>query len=230
MIDDIALGDIEAFLDREALFASRWQFRQGSDASSWERLKVEKVIPIYERFLSLCHAESIIKPKIVYGHFRCERNGNGLVLHDEARAYRFDLPRECETPNRCVADFFETGFATLQLVTVGDGATKAATEKFSDHKYSDAFFIKGLAAEFAEAAAKYSHDLIRRELGVGDGVGERFSPGYPSFPDLSAQKKIAALLKPMRIGVSLTSTYQLVPEQSTSALISIDEKATHFRP
>jgi 5-methyltetrahydrofolate--homocysteine methyltransferase len=87
-----------------------------------------------------------------------------------------------------------------------------------------------LAAEFAEATAKYGHRYIREELGVPEGAGERFSPGYPAFPDLSAQKSIALLLVPKRIGVSLTATFQLVPEHSTSALISIDENAHHFRP
>ena len=71
---------------------------------------------------------------------------------------------------------------------------------------------------------------LRAEVGAGDDQGERFSPGYPAFPDLSAQRKIAALLKPARIGVSLTRTFQLVPEHTTSAIISMDARAKLFRP
>jgi len=230
ILGDLTIDDVEPCLDREALFASRWQFRQGIDRASWEELKARKVAPIYERLMLLCRKEPIIVPRIVYGHFECEREGNGLIVHGEGRAYRFDFPRERTSPNRCLSDFFKSGFATFQIATVGNGVTRAAASKFKEHEYSEAFFLKGLAAEFAEASAKYGHGLIRGELGVSEDAGERFSPGYPAFPDLSAQKKIVALLGPRRIGVVLTETYQLVPEHSTSALISIDENARHFRP
>jgi 5-methyltetrahydrofolate--homocysteine methyltransferase len=230
ILDELTVEDVESHLDREVLFASRWQFRRGGDAKAWEELKRNKVEPIYERMMALCRREPVIVPRIVYGHFRCEKEGNGLIVHGEGRAYRFDFPRERGSPNRCLCDFFGNGFVTFQLATVGDGATRAAASKFSGHEYSDAFFLKGLASEFAEATAKYGHKYIREELLAPEGLGERFSPGDPAFPDLSAQKKIALLLAPKRIGVSLTATFQLIPEHSTSALISIDEKAHHFRP
>lgn len=230
ILEELTIDDVEPYLDRETLFASRWQFRRGADSSSWEGLKANKVVPIYERLMLLCGREPIIVPKIVYGHFRCEKEGNGLIVHGEARAHRFDFPRERASPNRCLSDFFKNGFVTFQIATVGNGVTRAAASKFKDHEYSEAFFLKGLAAEFAEASAKYGHKHIREELGVPEVAGERFSPGYPAFPDLSAQKKIVSLLMPGRIGVSLTETYQLVPEHTTSSLISIDEGATRFRP
>jgi 5-methyltetrahydrofolate--homocysteine methyltransferase len=229
VVDDLGVGDIEPSLDQEMLFAARWQFRSGQAVEEWQRLKEQKIIPIYERLMSQIRSEHLIAPAVVYGYFPCERSGNGLIVRDGDRAFRFDFPRERETPNRCVADFFGAGFAAFQLVTVGPGPTKAAAERFAKHEYSEAFFLKGLAAEYAEATALYAHRRIREELCAGD-AGERFSPGYPSFPDLSAQKKIAALLAPMRIGVRLTETFQLVPEHSTSALIAVERKACHFRP
>jgi len=230
VLDAITMDDVEPYLDREALFASRWQFRQGKDSSSWESLKREKVIPLYEGLTARVRTRGVVEPKLVYGYFRCEREGNGLIVHDQSRAYRFDFPRERSSPNRCLSDFFGDGFVIFQIATVGEGAAKAAAAEFAGHEYSQAFFIKGLAAEFAEATAKYGHERIRGELGISKGAGERFSPGYPVFPDLSSQKKIAALLRPARIGVKLTRTFHLVPEHTTSAMISIDEKACLFRP
>lgn len=230
VLDDLTVEDVQPYLDEEALFASRWQFRQGMDAASWEALKRDKVLPIYKRLMAQASSQAIITPKIVYGYFRCEREGNGLIVYDDGRAHRLDFPRERQSPNRCLSDFFGDGFAAFQIATVGDGAGRAATIKFSAHEYSEAFFLKGLAAEFAEATAKYGHEHVRAELGGAGDRGERYSPGYPAFPDLSAQKKIAALLKPARIDVSLTRTYQLVPEHTTSAIISMDERAQRFRP
>lgn len=230
IVEGLGAEDVEPCLDREMLFAARWQFRSGQSAEEWEDFKLQKIVPLYERLMAEAVATGLIAPRIVYGYFRCERSGNGLVIHDGQRAFRFDFPRERATPNRCVADFFPSGVAAFQLVTVGDGPAKAAAGSFAKHEYSEAFFIKGLAAEFAEATAEYAHERIRGELGTPSGAGARFSPGYPAFPDLMAQKKIAALLMPARIGVKLTQTYQLVPEHSTSALIAVEKGACHFRP
>ena len=228
ILDPIPLHEVEAFLDTEKLFASRWQFRQGQDAASWVRLREEKAAPILARILAQ-HAGTFT-PKIIYGYFRCERQGNGLIVHGEHRALRFDFPRERAAPNRCVADFFAKGVIAIQLATVGKDVVALSAAEFATHRYSEAFYLKGLAAELAEATAAYGHARIRRELGAAEGDGARLSPGYPSFPDLLAQKKIAALLAPARIGVALTETCQLVPEYSTTAIISVDPRAQYFRP
>ncbi|MFH0798977.1 MAG: vitamin B12 dependent-methionine synthase activation domain-containing protein [Pseudomonadota bacterium] len=230
ILDGITLDDIEPLIDREALFAGRWQFRQGMGPEEWEKLKQERAIPTFERLLSVCRAKSIIRPMAVYGYFECRQQGNGLIVTDGARSFRFDFPRERQEPHRCLADFFPEGFVAMQLVTAGGKVTEAGADLFARHEYSEMFFLKGLAAAAAAAAAAFCHRLIREELGAGADAGERFSPGYPVFPDILDQKKIAALLKPGRIGVSLTKTCQMVPEYSTSAIVSVDSKAAHFRP
>jgi len=230
ILTDVPLADVEALLDREALFASRWQFRQGADKAAWDELKAAKVIPIYERMMSMVRTQSAIAPAVVYGYFACERIGNGLLVKGEHREFKFDFPRERQTPNRCVADFFSDGLAAFQLVTVGSRISQIAAHLFAENKYSDTFYLKGLAAEFAEATAAYCHSMIRQELGVGETVGQRFSPGYPAFPALLDQRKIFDLLNAARMGVSITETCQLIPEHSTSAIVSIDEKAVLFRP
>ncbi|MFA4973357.1 MAG: vitamin B12 dependent-methionine synthase activation domain-containing protein [bacterium] len=230
VLKSVGLDEVEALLDKEALFAARWQFRQGAAASAWEDLKSSKVLPIYERTMSLVRSQSAIAPAIVYGYFKCERIGNGLLVKGERRDFKFDFPRERETPNRCVADFFPGGFAAFQLVTIGGKVADIAASMFSKNKYSDVFYLKGLASEFTEASAEYCHRLIRQELGAAESTGKRFSPGYPAFPSLLDQRKIYELLGANRINVSITETCQLVPEHSTSAIVSIDEKAMLFRP
>lgn len=230
VIGDIAFGEIEALIDREALFVGRWQFRKGQNVDEWREFRKQTVLPIYERVLSKCVSRNIIVPKMIYGYFKCEKSGNGLVVSDERRSHRFDFPREKRTPHRCVADYFPDGFVAMQVVTVGDVVNKEAKELFMKNSYSETFYLKGLAAEAAESVAKFCHNYIRRELGVADDVGERFSPGYPSFPDLLAQRKIVALLGPTRIGVVLTRTCMFVPEQTTSAIVSVDPKACRFNP
>lgn len=230
ILDALTLDDVVPLIDREILFAARWQYRQGMDAERWEALKAERAIPTFERLLALCRARGIIVPRIVYGYFRCLPQGNALVVEGERRPQRFEFPRERAAPNRCLADFFPDGFIAILLATVGDGPTREGAKLFSAHAYSDTFFLKGLAGEAAEATAELGHRHIRRELGVPEGVGARFSPGYPSFPSLFDQRKIVALLGAGRLGVKLTRTCQLVPEHTATAVISVDPKAVSFRP
>jgi 5-methyltetrahydrofolate--homocysteine methyltransferase len=230
IIDHVPISEIEPLLDKEAIFSGRWQFRQGMDAKAWEKFRAERCEPLLARLLSRCRAREILLPQISYGHFQCRQQGNGLIVTDGVRSYRFDFPRERRSPNRCVADFFADGFVTMQIVTVGQRVNEIASEQFVKKAYSENFFLKGLASEAAEALAEHGHCYIRKELGVAPDQGARFSPGFPAFPDLFAQRKMVELLDAKRIGISLTETCQLIPEHPTSAIISIDSKAVHFRP
>jgi 5-methyltetrahydrofolate--homocysteine methyltransferase len=229
-MEDIALDAVEALMRRDVLFASRWQFRQGQSDEEWRGLRREKIEPLYESLMSKVRARKIVVPKAVYGHFACERVGNGLLVKGERKDFRFDFPREAASPNRCISDLFPYGFASFMLVTAGPGVAAAAAASFAEHRYSDAFYLKGLAAEFAEAAASLCHRIIRQELGVAEDAGCRFSPGYPAFPSLIDQRKIFELLGGGRIGLEVTQTCQLVPEHSVSAIVSVDPKAELFRP
>jgi 5-methyltetrahydrofolate--homocysteine methyltransferase len=81
----------------------------------------------------------------------------------------------------------------------------------------------------AEAAAEYLHQHVRRELGLAAGQGKRYSWGYPSIPELGDHEKVFALLPAGReLGMSLTPAYQLVPEQSTAAIILHHPQARYF--
>lgn len=64
------------------------------------------------------------------------------------------------------------------------------------------------------------HVRVRKELGLVENQGKRYSPGYPSWPELADQRQLWNLLDPERtIGVSLTEAHRMVPEQSTSAVV-----------
>ncbi|MGQ5640313.1 MULTISPECIES: vitamin B12 dependent-methionine synthase activation domain-containing protein, partial [unclassified Streptomyces] len=95
--------------------------------------------------------------------------------------------------------------------------------------------------QLAEALAEYWHARVRAELGIAagdpssmDGMfrteyqGCRYSLGYPACPDLEDRVKIAALLKPERIGVHLSEEFQLHPEQSTDAIVVHHPQASYF--
>ena len=95
--------------------------------------------------------------------------------------------------------------------------------------YSEAYFTHGLAVQTAEATAEYLHRHIRRELGLAIEQGKRYSWGYPAIPDLADHAKVFQLLPAeSELGMKLTSAFQLVPEQSTAAIIVHHPQAKYF--
>jgi len=77
--------------------------------------------------------------------------------------------------------------------------------------------------------AEYVHRRIQRELGLPSGRGKRYSWGYPACPDLGQHELVFDLL-PAREhpDVDLTDMHELVPEQSTAALVVHHPQAVYF--
>jgi 5-methyltetrahydrofolate--homocysteine methyltransferase len=58
--------------------------------------------------------------------------------------------------------------------------------------------------------------------------GKRYSFGYPACPNLEDQAGLFKLLRPERIGVSLTEGFMMEPEASVSALVFHHPDARYF--
>jgi 5-methyltetrahydrofolate--homocysteine methyltransferase len=160
---------------------------------------------------------------------------------------RFTFPRQSTDRFLCLADFFapvESGrmdVVAFHLVTMGREASEHSSNLFASNNYKDYLYFHGLSVEAAEALAELWHKRIREELGIAakdaketrklfaQGYqGSRYSFGYPACPNLEDQAKLMELLDGERIGVRLTEEYQLVPEQSTSAIIVHHPEAKYF--
>jgi len=117
----------------------------------------------------------------------------------------------------------------FQVVTVGQAATDRFDRLQAAGDYSEAYYTHGLAVQTAEATAEYLHRHIRRELGLAEEQGKRYSWGYPAIPDLEDHQKVFTLLPAEKeLGMSLTVACQLVPEQSTAAIILHHPAARYF--
>ncbi len=163
-------------------------------------------------------------------------------------AVRFTLPRQREGRRLSISDYFVSRSAgcvdvvAMSVVTIGAQASVETQRLFESGEYTRYLYLHGLSVETAEALAEYAHKQIREELGIaGDDAarisdlfhqkyrGSRYSFGYPACPNLEDQTKLFALLKPEEaIGVRLTPTYMLEPEQSTSAIIVHHPNAKYF--
>ncbi|HUP90144.1 MAG TPA: vitamin B12 dependent-methionine synthase activation domain-containing protein, partial [Longimicrobiales bacterium] len=81
----------------------------------------------------------------------------------------------------------------------------------------------------AEAAAEYVNREIRRELGIDQDRGLRYSWGYPAIPD-HLQHHLVFKLLPAReqLGMDVTEAGALVPELSTAAIVVHHPEAKYF--
>jgi 5-methyltetrahydrofolate--homocysteine methyltransferase len=181
----------------------------------------------------------------VYGYFPVNASGNELIVYDPA-AYgsdagslreiaRLRFPRQDGRERLCLADYFRAAddgtvdIAAFQIVTVGDTPTRRFDELQGRAEYSEAFYLHGLAVEAAESVAEWLHRRVRRELGLPEQQGKRYSWGYPACPDLEDHATIFRLLPAEQaLGMTLTEAYQLIPEQSTAALIVHHPEAKYY--
>jgi 5-methyltetrahydrofolate--homocysteine methyltransferase len=251
VVESVPLEEVFRFVNETALFKGQWQFKQGRRApEDYRALVKEKVRPVYEELKARSERERLLVPQVVYGYFPCQSEGNDLVIYHEdekTERTRFTFPRQPTGHRLCLADYFaskESGrvdVVAFQLVTVGRRASEYAHELFSSDNYADYLYFHGLSVESAESLAELWHKRVREELGIAGRdaseiqklfhqgyQGSRFSFGYPACPDLEDQTKLFELLGPERIGVELSEEFQLVPEQSTSAIIVHHEDAKYF--
>ncbi|MDQ3909457.1 MAG: hypothetical protein M3232_03505, partial [Thermoproteota archaeon] len=52
--------------------------------------------------------------------------------------------------------------------------------------------------------------------------------GYPSCPDISQHHLVWKILEPEKSGMTLTESAQIVPDQSTAAIVVHHPKAEYF--
>jgi 5-methyltetrahydrofolate--homocysteine methyltransferase len=250
-VTGIALPEYVPYLDERATFMGQWGLKpsRGADGTSYEELVEEHGRPRLRMWLDRARTEGLLEPAVVYGYFPCYSEGNDLVVLDEdgKERERFTFPRQRRDRHLCLADFFaskesgRTDVVAFQLATVGRRVSEATGELFAKNSYRDYLELHGLSVQLTEALAEYWHTRVRRELGFGDQDsdniedffrlgfrGARYSFGYPACPDLADRAKVARLLRPEEIGVELTEEMQLVPEQSTDALVVHHPEAKYF--
>jgi 5-methyltetrahydrofolate--homocysteine methyltransferase len=116
----------------------------------------------------------------------------------------------------------------LQAVTVGNKVSDIIEKWNKQDKYTDAYYLHGLAVEIAEAMAEWINRKIKSELNIGEKRGLRYSWGYPSCPDVLQHNLVWKLLEPEKSDMTLTEAGQIVPEQSTAALVVHHPEAKYF--
>lgn len=255
-IEDISLSNIFAYINPTALFSVQWQLKRGKmEKAAHERMIAEVARPKFEELKKLCLERPILQPKVVYGYFPCSSDGESLVLFDpevhDREINRFEFPRQASNKCLCISDFYRDldeckamgrrDVIAMMCVTMGEKISEHTRELFEANEYQDYLYWHGLGVETAEGLAELWHKRIRQELGFGHEDssnipqlfqqkyrGSRYSFGYPACPDMSSHTTMWELLDPTRIGCNLTENYQIDPEQSTCAIVSMHPEARYF--
>lgn len=251
IVTEIPLDEVFKYVNRAALFRGQWQIRRrGKNEADYNEFIERNILPVFEEWKRRSIEEQLLVPQVVYGYFPCQSEGNDLIVYHEdceKEWVRFTFPRQEGGQRLCIADYFapkSSGImdvVAFHVVTVGPKAAEFSRSLFESGHYAEYLYFHGLSVETTEALAEYWHKQIRHELRIDDQDastieklfsqgyrGARYSFGYPACPNLEDQKKLFELLKPERIGVTLTEGYQLVPEQSTTAIIVHHPDARYF--
>jgi 5-methyltetrahydrofolate--homocysteine methyltransferase len=243
VLRDIPLAEVFELLDLNELFRLQWGGRGSGE--QYEKTVREEFEPILRTLKQGALDEKWLVPQAVYGYFPAQSSGNDVIVYDPAAVTsdggslreiaRFRFPRMEGRDRLCIADYFrsvesgELDVVPIQIVTVGAEATLRFDRLQAEGEYSSAYFAHGLAVETAEAVAQWMHQRVRRELGMAAEQGKRYSWGYGACPDLEDHEVVFRLLPASEaLGINLTSAYQLVPEQSTAAIIVHHPEARYY--
>ena len=229
--EDLALRDIFDCLDLIELYKLQWGVKVKS-REMYQKLIADEFAVRRHELQEECIRNGWLTPKVIYGYFPCSAKGNDVTVLDASTrkpTWTFKFPRKLEEPRKCLADYLsEDDVVAFQAVTVGDRATQLCAQWEAAGEFTKSYFLHGLAVETAEALAEYWHRRVRAEMGLPPEQGKRYSAGYPAWPDLADQAGVWAVLHPERIGITLTEAHQMVPEQSTSAIIVWHPAASYY--
>src|SRR5271155_2585276 len=126
--------DVFPYINETALFKNQWQLKTASQAD-YVRLVEEKFRPIKKKLEEEVAATGLFEPKVVYGYFPCQSDGNDVVIYEPDGAgasrprdsrrdpsagsgqaagatgrelLRFTFPRQREGRRLCISDFFSS--------------------------------------------------------------------------------------------------------------------------
>ena len=179
------------------------------------------------------------------GYFSDEQVNREPLADVMGRAKQiFTFPRQRKAPHRALSDFFHADrhdVIALTCVSAGAKLSEVEHEIYERGDYTEYYQFHGLGVELAEALAEIAHKQIRLDLNIAHNEGStladvqmnryqgsRYSFGYAACPDLELNRPLFDLLKPEEFGIELSETFQIHPEQSTSALVVYHPNATYY--
>lgn len=238
-LTSIPVAELWPCFDLRSLYRLSWG-ASNTKGDAWDALRRDDFDPRLARYQREAERGGWLDPRVVYGYFPAAGVGDDVVIYDpkdpQKEIARFPFARQIGGDHLCLADYLRapdqrgaTDVLALQVVTIGRTATERTDALQAAGDYSAAYFEHGFSVQSAEALAEWTHKRIRTELGLTPESGKRYSWGYGACPDISQHTIAFRLLDAAQsIGTILTEAFQIVPEQSTAALVIHHPKASYF--
>ena len=238
-IDSVDVAELWPCFDLKSLYRLSWG-ASNTKGEAFDELVKTDFAPRLERYQARAMEGGLLFPKVAYGYFPAAGTGNDVIVYDpndpSKEIARFAFARQIGGEHLSLADYVrepENGrgidVVALQVVTIGTEAAHQTEKLQANGDYSESYFLHGFTVQSAEALAEWTHRRVRHELGLPNERGKRYSWGYGACPDLSQHETAFALLDAQnRIAVQLTEAFQIIPEQSTAAIVMHHPKASYF--
>jgi len=223
-LDQINMAEVWTMIDKKSLFKLSWGLRGKAGSESEE--EHEQLLTEWKMRII---RDKLFEPEIVYGYFKCHNKDRKLLVENlHGDDVELEFPRSTKPDHLCLTDYFgDDDIVAFQSVTVGNKVADIIEQWNKEDKYTDAYYLHGLAVEVAEALAQWVNQRIKIELNLEKG-GLRYSWGFPSCPDVLQHHLVWKLLEPEKSGMTLTESGQIIPEQSTAAIVIHHPDAKYF--
>lgn len=230
---EVEAKDFIDLIKTNFLFRGRWGYTRGNmGKEEYQELLDKTVFPQYHSIRERILNENLLEPKINYGWFNCHKKNDTLYVEADGKTIEFTFPRQQKSPSLSLVDYFNSkeqgkDVVGFFVVTVGSKIDKIIQELYQKGEFHEYLLLHGFSVEAAEALAEYTHKMMRNEIGIMY-TGERYSFGYSACPDLNLQEPLLRLLRSEEIGIELTESMEMVPEQSVSAMVVHHSQASYF--
>ncbi len=232
-IINVAPTDFLELLNQQILFRGRWGYKRGKmNDAEYQTLLNKTVLPEFNKIRDRILSENLLQPQIAYGWFPCERQKDKLLVTADNKKYSFVLPRQKREPGISLVDYFRSKEQGSDIIgffvaTLGKEPARICKELYDNDQYHEYLLLHGFCVETAEALAEFTHRRMRKEMGI-ENSGQRYSFGYSACPDLDLQQPLFSLLQAGDIGVELSSSMEMIPELSVSAMVVHHPQAHYF--
>lgn len=260
VIDSIPLAELREYIDWTPFF-NAWEL-----AGRFPKILKDEVVGIQatqlyqdaQQMLDNILDQQLLTARAVFQLFPANSQGDDIITYtsdqrDHSLLVLHHLRQQNEKPpgkpNQSLADFVAPEDSGLKdyvgafAVTAGDGLDVLVEQFEADHDDYSAIMAKALADRFAEAAAEWLHERIRKQDWGYDAeerldneqlIGENYqgirpAPGYPACPDHTEKASLWQMIQPDRhIGIELTESFAMLPMASVSGFYFSHPEARYF--
>jgi 5-methyltetrahydrofolate--homocysteine methyltransferase len=254
LIEEIDLKELSKYIDWTFFFFA-WKISGKYPAIFSDPVKgheAKKLFADAQQYLDEIISKKLIRAKAVFGLYPAVSEGDDVIVFrggEEGKFFRFlrnQEQKEKGVPNLSLSDFIAPQISGLTdylgaFVVTADIDDK----KFRLYKEDDyaTIMIRILSDRFAEAAAEWLHEKVRKEywgyaaaedLTIEEMLsvkykGIRPAPGYPACPDHTEKRVLFDLLNAeAAIGVGLTENFAMTPPATVSGYIFSHPASSYF--